>query len=166
MKKLVVVLLVVAVFMSLGVSAMAAGSPTNSGSSSSTSSATPAAVANDRGIYNAQGEKIATVAPGEIQKVAVGRANSLDDEDKDAFLAAYEDAKNVEGKVVKYFFWFDIPDSYKEMDGFDYYRYDFTCTGKNVEVQVNGNPMEVVSLGGINYYAKLTEFGPVAILCD
>ena len=37
---------------------------------------------------------------------------------------------------------------------------------KLLDFTVNGNPMEVVHVDGVDYYAKLTEFGAVAIMCD
>ena len=82
-----------------------------------------------------------------------------------ADLFLYEDAQAVEGKVVKYFYWVDVPEDYKTED-FAWAKYEFKCAGENVEVTVNGNPMEVVHVDGVDYYAKLTEFGAVAIMCD
>ena len=166
MKKLVVILLVAAMALSLSVTAMAGNSPTNSGSSSTTTSSVPATGSGPLEIFNSDDVLIATVPSREVTKITVGNANRLSGEDKDAFLAAYEDAKNVEGKVVKYFYWFDIPEHYKELEDFCYARYWFGCTGKNVELTVNGNPMEVVNVRTNYYYAKLTEFGSLAILCD
>ena len=31
---------------------------------------------------------------------------------------------------------------------------------------MNGKPMEVVHVDGEDYFAKLTEFGPVMVVCD
>ncbi len=66
---------------------------------------------------------------------------------------------------MKYFFWLDVKGGY-EIPAGDYIRYDFTCQGENVQLQVNGKDMEVVHVDGADYYAKLTELGAVSILCD
>ena len=118
------------------------------------------------GIYNSDGEKIATVPAGQVKKTAVKNAKKLSAENKEAFLAAYEEAKNVEGKKLKSFYWLDIPSKYKNMEDFGYAEYKFTCTGENVQVTVNGKEMEVEQTGKNSYTAKLTEFGAVAIFCD
>ena len=128
----------------------------------------------DNGVYYIFGTHMTAAKTGDLRtwdRIADGYRPSnkiyggLYDEDKDAFLAAYEDAKNVEGKVVKYFYWLGMP---KELEGvdFEWFRYDFKCAGENVEVTVNGHPMEVVHVDGVDYYAKITEFGAIAILCD
>ena len=150
MKKIVSLLLAVALVMGLGITVFAAGSPTSDGNKGAGGTATtnvPRTPANPgMGVYDAD--------------------NKLSDEDKEAFLAAYEEAKKVEGKKVKYFFWLDIPEKYKNADDFGYFGYKFTCTGKNVQVTVNGKDMEVEKVGKNTYIAHLTEFGAVAILCD
>lgn len=171
MKKIVSLLLAVALVMGLGITAFAAGSPTSDGNKGGNGSATTNVPRGNggkpgMGIYNSDDEEIAFVPAGQIKRIAVGNANKLSAEDKEAFLAAYEEAKNIEGKKVKYFYWLDIPEEYKEMDGFAYGKYEFTCTGENVQVTVNGKEMEVEQTGKNTYFAKLTEFGAVAILCD
>ena len=174
MKKVFAFVLAFALVMSLGVVAFANSSPVSPSSSGSDTAAvdigftTPMAPAKKEGgmaLYNADEKVYATVPAEDVTEVAVGDADKLSAEDKEAFLAAYEDVKAVEGKVVKYFYWVDIPESYKT-DEFAWAKYEFKCTGENVEVTVNGNPMEVVHVDGVDYYAKLTEFGAVAILCD
>ena len=48
-----------------------------------------------------------------------------------------------------------------------YAKYVFSCEGKNVEVSVNGNPVEVVSINGrTSYIAKVTERGCITITVD
>ena len=102
----------------------------------------------------------------EVTVVAVDDAATLEDADKEAFLAAYEAAKAVEGKAVVDFFWLAVPEQYT-VDAENYLKFSFTCEGENVQVQVNGNDMEVVAEDAPNaYFAKLTELGAVAILCD
>ena len=111
-------------------------------------------------------ETVATVPVEEVVIVPVKEANQLSDEDKEAFLAAYEEAKAVEDKVVKYFFWVDIPETYKNTDDFSAFKFTFTCTGENVVVLVNGKPMKVVKLANNKYCAYLTEFGALSVLTD
>ena len=176
MKKVFAFVLAFALVMSLGVVAFANSSPVSPSSSGSDTAAadigfttpiapTPAEKEGGMALYNADEKVYATVPAEDVTEVAVGDADKLSAEDKEAFLAAYEDVKAIEGKVVKYFYWVDIPESYKT-DEFAWAKYEFKCTGENVEVTVNGNPMEVVHVDGVDYYAKLTEFGAVAILCD
>lgn len=171
MKKFFALVLACAVVLSLGVTAFAA-SPTGSSSSSTvdlgwgefTTAKAPAKAAVFE-AYDENDKVVAEVPASSVAEIAVGQADKLDDADKEAFLAAYEDAKAVEGKVVKYFYWIAMPEELEGVD-FAWMRYDFKCAGENVEVTVNGNPMEVVHVDGVDYYAKLTEFGAVAIMCD
>ena len=142
MKRFVSVLLVITVLLALGVPAFAAGSPTGSGKKDKPSAVVPT---KDSIRYN------------------VRQADNLDDADKDAFLAAYEDAKKVDDKVVLQAFWLDVPDEYKNLEDFSYARYYFSTVGRNIGVSVNGKDMDVGRLGNGNYYAKLTEFGTVVI---
>ena len=172
MKKVFALVLAFALVMSLGVTAFA-GSSGGGASSASTvdlgwgdfTVAKPAPATKGMELYNGEDKLIAVVEEEDIIQVPVGQAAELGAEDEEAFLAAYEDAKAVEGKVVKYFYWIDIPEKYKTED-FTWAKYEFKCAGENVEVTVNGNPMEVVHVDGVDYYAKLTEFGAVAIMCD
>ena len=158
MKKLVSLLLVVTIILSLGITALAAGSPVGPQPRVNTNTGL--------GLYDANDKKIGTVPAKDIVKLNVGGADQLDEADKEAFLAAYEEAKNTEGKIVRHFFWLDIPEEYKNMDGFGYAKYTFGSRGQNVTVTVNGKDMEVVKLGHGQYYAKLTEFGIVSIISD
>ena len=152
MKKVFALVLAFALVMSLGVTAFA-GSSGGGASSASTvdlgwgnfTVAKPAPAKNGMELYGADDKVIATVPEDLIAIVPVAQA--------------------VEGKVVKYFYWIDIPEDYKTED-FAWAKYEFKCAGENVEVTVNGNPMEVVHVDGVDYYAKLTEFGAVAIMCD
>ncbi len=159
MKKFFSFLLVLALALSLSAPAFAAGSPTSTGPKNPV-------VPQGLGIYNSADKRIAVVPNKDMLKLNVGSADKLDAADKDAFLAAYETAKSTEGKIVRHFFWLDIPDEYKNLDGFSYAKLSFGCRGQNVEVTVNGKPMEVVRLGHGQYYAKITEFGVVSIISD
>ena len=166
MKRIVTFLLIVTLVLGLGVSAAAKDSPSKDQESATTTAALPKTTGQrGLGLYNSDDKRIATVPANAVRKISVGNAKRLDDDDREAFLAAYEDAKNVDGKIVKYFYWLDIPARYKT-DDFAYAKYIFTCTGKNVEVTVNGKQMEVDKIDRYMYCAKLTEFGAVAILCD
>lgn len=165
MKKIFAFVLVFALVLGVGVFAFAAPSPSSAGEAGGYTTRTAAKKNVGMGLYNAQDKLIVTVPEDEIINVPVGSADKLDAADKEAFLAAYDAVKDIKDRVVKYFFWLDIPGNYKT-DDVAYAKYPFTCSGKNVEVTVNGNAMEVVSEGDSSYYAKLTEFGAVAILCD
>ena len=128
----------------------------------------PNPTTNDAGleIYNSKDELIAVVPAKEVTKYLPSRAGLLDASNKEAFLKAYEEAKNVKDKVVRQFFWLDIPDKYKNLNDFAYAKFPFTSKGKNVQLTVNGKEMEVISEGGVRYFAKLTEFGTVCITSD
>lgn len=165
MKKTLAFVLVFALVLGVGVVAFAANSPAPKPDDGGYTTRTAAATGTDLELYDAQDKLLATVPGAEVVNVPVGQADKLSDADKESFLAAYDTVKEIKDRIVKYFFWLDVPAKYKTGD-FGYAKYPFTCTGKNVEVTVNGNPMEVVSEGGSKYYAKLTEFGSVAILCD
>ena len=156
MKRFVALVLVVVMAFALTVTAFAA-SPTKNDN---------AGAGNGMKIYNSEDKRIATVPAGQVKKVMPSRANKLDAEDKEAFLDAYEKAKNVDDKVVRACYWLDIPEKYKNMEDFAYAKYNFSSRGKNVQLTVNGKEMEVVALGGGQYYAKLTEFGTIVITSD
>ena len=155
MKRFVSVLLVITVLLALGVPAFAAGSPTGSGKKDEPITGLV--------IYNSDDKPIAVVPTKDIIRYNVRQADNLDDADKDAFLAAYEDAKKVDDKVVLQAFWLDVPDEYKKLEDFSYARYYFSTVGRNIGVSVNGKDMDVGRLGNGNYYAKLTEFGTVVV---
>lgn len=100
-----------------------------------------------------------------VIEIQVTQGDRLPPADESIFMAAYEEAKAIQDRVVKYFFWLDVPEEYIP-ENFGYGKFEFNCDGENVEVFVNGNPMEVVHVGGEDYFAKLTEFGPVMVVCD
>lgn len=167
MKKIVSFLLVAVMVLSFGATVLAAGSPSAGQTSGTATAPLPAQQkkAPGVGLYDSNGEKVGTVPANKVKKTSVANAGRLSDEDRETFLAVYEQFKAEEGKVVKYFYWLDIPEEYKS-DDIAYYRYEFTCTGKNVQLFVNGKEMEIEKTGKNAYAAKLTEFGAVAILCD
>ena len=100
-----------------------------------------------------------------VIEVQVTQGDRLQPDEQDTFTKAYDEAKAIEDRVVKYFFWLDVPEDYIPAD-FAYGKFEFNCAGDNVEAFVNGKPMVVVHESGDDYYAKLTEFGPVMIVCD
>ena len=163
MKKIVSFVLVTVLVLGLGVTVLAADSPATDGE--------PHFRVCDPlylELCNDDDEVIALVPWREVLVYQLRFASRLNDEEEAQFLSEYENAKNIEDKVVKYFYWLNIPDEYKTED-VAYAKYYFTCIGKNVELTVNGKQMEVLpsDQGGLtNYYAKLTEFGAIAIMCD
>ena len=100
-----------------------------------------------------------------VIEIQVTQGDRLPPNDEKIFMDAYEEAKAIEDRIVKYFFWLDVPETYIP-ENFGYGKFEFNCAGDNVECTVNGNPMEVVHVDGEDYFAKLTEFGPVMVVCD
>ena len=99
------------------------------------------------------------------QEIQVTQGDRLPPNDEQIFMNAYERAKAIEDRIVKYFFWLDIPAVYIP-ENFGYGKFEFNCAGDNVECFVDDKPMEVVHVDGEDYFAKLTEFGPVMVVCD
>ena len=86
--------------------------------------------------------------------------------DAEALKEAHDAAKQIEGKSLKQSYYFSVPDFY-DVDEEHYAKYVFSCPGNNVEVSVNGNPVEVVSINGrTSYIAKVTERGCITITVD
>ena len=86
--------------------------------------------------------------------------------DAEALKEAHDAAKQIEGKSLKQSYFFSVPDNY-DVDEEHYAKYVFSCPGNNVEVSVNGNPVEVVSINGrTSYIAKVTERGCITITVD
>ena len=168
MKRFIAFVLMFALVLSLGTVAFAASKNSPSKPKTSNNGGAPAALpkANfELGVYDGDDALVEEIGKDKIVYATVGQANLLPKADKEAFLAAYKDAKAIKDKVVKFFFWLGVKGGYDIPAG-DYIRYDFTCKGENVQCQVNGKDMEVVNVEGDDYYAKLTELGAVAILCD
>ena len=175
MKKVIAFALMLALVLSCGAMAFADSSngspvptpPPSGGGGGGAGAGGPATLAQPNfvlDVYDGEDKMVEEIGKDRIVYAQVGQANLLPAADKEAFLKAYEAVKEIKDKVVKYFFWLNVKD-YKIPAG-DYLRYDFTCKGENVQCQVNGKDMEVVNVDGDDYYAKLTELGAVAILCD
>ena len=98
-------------------------------------------------------------------EIQVTQGDRLPPNDEARFMKAYEEAKAIKDRIVKYFFWLDVPQAYIP-DNFGYGKFEFNCAGDNVQAFVDGKEMEVVHVNGDDYFAKLTEFGPVMVVCD
>ena len=120
MKKFISFLLVITLLLSLGMTAMAKKSPTTAKKSTTTGGDTSI------GLYDANDKLIARVPAKGIVRLGIASADKLPDDQKEAFKAAYEDAMTLEGKLVRRFFWLDIADEYKNLDGFAYAKLSFT----------------------------------------
>ena len=81
MKKIVSLLLAVALVMGLGITVFAAGSPTSSGNKGSGGTATTnvprTAAQPTMSTYDSEGNKLSTVPAGKIKKIAVGNPDSV-----------------------------------------------------------------------------------------
>lgn len=117
-------------------------------------------------IHNMATDELEEIVPKEeADFVPVGEADKLDKDGTEKFLSEYENVKGISDKLVKYFFWLQIPDKYTVNEE-HYLKLVFRCKGDNVQVTANGVPMTVVHESGITYYAKLTQLGAIAIMCN
>ena len=116
-------------------------------------------------FYDANDVLLKWVRWKDAKVYSLGNAGALKQADREAFKAAYEDAKAVEGKIVKHFFWFEVREAVVP-EGWAYCVIPFSVKGENLEIYVNGHPMDVVSLGGNRYEAHISEFGAISVLCD
>ena len=106
------------------------------------------------------------VHPYEVVNVEFREINRLSEKAAEALREARNTAKQMEGKCVKQAYFFTVPGTYT-LDEEHYAKYLFSCPGDNVEVFVNGNPVEVVSVNGrTSYIAKIIERGCITILVD
>ncbi len=162
MKQVLCFALAFVLIFSIGMTAFADGSVTKPASSDTTTASFPSIP-----TYNLEAFNASDVSLGKYsaERASVSMAGFLDKADREAFLAAYDEAKSVTDRVVKYFFWLNVK-NFEAPEGFAYFKFPFSCTGENVQVSVNGKSMEVVHVDGNSYYAKLTELGAVAISCD
>ena len=116
-------------------------------------------------ICDENGNALKLVPYEMVIEIQVTQGDRLPPNDEARFMNAYEKAKAIEDRIVKYFFWLDVPETYLP-ESFAYAKFEFNCAGDNVEVFVDDKPMEVVHVDGEDYYDKLTEFGPVMVVCD
>jgi hypothetical protein len=102
----------------------------------------------------------------QVVNVEYKNREQLRKEDAEALKEAHDAAKQIEGKSLKQSYFFTVPSTYT-VDEEHYAKYVFSCPGNNVEVSVNGNPVEVVSINGrTSYVAKVTERGCITITVD
>ena len=194
MKKILTIVLALALVMSFGISAFAetatsavsssgttatisgtaVTSPTKEEASEETSSAVPAteeaapaAAAEEEALEEAVPEveeaEDNEIEASDIIMLPLTDADELNEEDKAAFLEAFEEAKKITDKLVKYLFWFDVPEEKGEISPEHPYNFRFRCEGEDVGVQVNGNEMAVENIQDDLYQATLTETGAVMI---
>ena len=186
MKKSVAVLMILAIVLSLSASAFAAF-----GSVPAAAQDYDGYYPDDYGTYyppgqgpNKEGQKVAQSDVGLlicnmdddtihqfvpmplVTNVEYKEREKLSKADAEALKEAHDAAKQLEGKSLKKSYFFSVPDNY-DVDEDHYAKYVFSCEGKNVEVSVNGNPVEVVSINGrTSYIAKVTERGCITITVD
>ena len=102
----------------------------------------------------------------QVMNVEYKDIDTLKKEYADALREAHDAAEQIEGKTLKKSCFFSVPENF-DIDNEHYAKYLFSCEGKNVEVFVNGNPVEVVSVNGrTSYIAKVTERGCITITVD
>lgn len=166
MKKITILMLIVITVLYLCSSAFAATVNIPSGG---VSSSAPSGVSGVT-ICNTRDDTFFSFVPdNDVVRVPFADAKKkLDKRDYDAFLNAYNSAKDLEkkgmGRKVTDAYWFYIPDKYF-IDESHYAKFLFTSAERDVGVTVNGHPMEVISITGrTSYYAKITELGTVLIL--
>ena len=167
MKKFLALVLALAVVCSFGITAFAAGSPVAPIYTEKTTSEFPVPEVAGLDIFKiADDTFVATIPAEDVVLLSVGNADDLSDEDKAAFLKAYDDVKAIEDEIVNYFFWLGVKEGVEVKED-EYVKFPFNCQGENVKVTVNGEEMEVVATEEANsYYAKLVKLGAVAICSD
>ena len=176
MKKYVAVLMILAVVFTLGASALAdtyvpsdyqTGTAQVNIPQGGQPAGNPAAGIPGLLILLMEDDTIYEFVPiNQVTNVEYKEAAKLDSKAKSAFAGAYKQAKGVEGKHLRRAYWFDIPENFT-LDDEHYAKYLFSCEGSNVEVTVNGDPVEVVSVNGrTSYIAKITARGTIAIYSD
>ena len=71
--------------------------------------------------------------------------------------------EETDGKKLRDAYWFEVPEKYT-VDDEHYAKIIFSCKGTDVEVTVNGEPVEIVSVTGrTTYLAKVTDRGVVVV---
>ncbi len=164
MKKFLAILLTLALFSSLAVSAYAAGSPVKS-------PVKEEVIEKGRFVICRMEDDsvVRALEENEVRIVEIRDADDLGEEDREAFLKVYEDLKTVEGKAVKTVFWAELSEGVSVADD-EYVRYEFECKEDGVEVMQNGISVESKKAdGGGVCSAKLSvkdgKIGAVALLC-
>ena len=102
----------------------------------------------------------------QVTNVEFKDRDKLGKAEAEALKEAHDAADQTESKSLKQSYYFSVPDNY-DVDEEHYAKYVFSCPGNNVEVCVNGHPVEVVSINGrTSYIAKVTERGCITITVD
>ena len=121
-------------------------------------------------LWDENDQYVGTVPESSVTLLTVAQADSLNEDDESYFLAARDDAileAENSNLIFTEFKWIDIPEEYKDETWF-WMRYEFSANteadASEILCTVNGNPMEVVEVSAGEFYAKLTEFGALAIL--
>lgn len=168
MKKFLAFVLAFAMVCSFSVSAFAASSPKAEPYNPEATSQYPFVPEVSGLVVNklADDSFVFEIPKEDVILLSVGDADELADEDKAAFLKAYDDVKAIKDEVVNYFFWLGVKEDVEVKED-EYVKFPFICPGENVKVTVDGEEMEVVAAEETNsYYAKLTKLGAVAICSD
>ena len=102
----------------------------------------------------------------DVTHVDRDNAKVLPSAKRDALLDAVDSAKaakEVDGKRLRDAYWFEVPEQYT-VDDEHYAKIIFACKGTDVEVTVNGEPVEILNVtGGTTYLAKLIDRGVVIV---
>lgn len=113
-------------------------------------------------LFDAQDRLIASVPWEEAVVVSIEDADQLGSDEQELFQAAFERARTTRDSVVRYFFWLDVPETYKT-ENFAYAVFRFPCEGVVVGADVNGENAPVSNLGNGYHTARLPQFGAVTV---
>ena len=177
MKKLIALILALAAVFALGTTAFAGYITDPTGRSvyypDDTPDDTPSAPSNPNAsipgllICLMEDDTIYQFVPiNEVTHVNREDAKTLSSAKRDALLDAVADAKaarETDGKKLRDAYWFEVPEKYT-VDDEHYAKIIFSCKGTDVEVTVNGELVEIVSVTGrTTYLAKVTDRGAVVV---
>ena len=175
MKKLIALLLALAAIFALGASSFAdtyivdygVNKPEPTPGDSGSSAPDPNTLIPGLLICLMEDDTIYQFVPiDEVTRVDYKNAQILPAEKCDALRTAAENAKTAketDGKKLRDAYWFEVPDKYT-VDDEHYAKIIFSCQGTDVEVTVNGEPVELVSVTGrTTYLAKVIDRGAVVV---
>ena len=174
MKKLIALILALAAVFALGTTAFAAtrdpfGTVTENNDDDTPSSAPSNPNASIPGLLIClmEDDTIYQFVPiDEVTHVNREDAQTLPAGKRDALLDAVAEAKaakETDGKKLRDAYWFEVPEKYT-VDDEHYAKIIFACKGTDVEVTVNGQPVEIVSVTGrTTYLAKVINRGVVVV---
>ena len=173
MKKLIALILALAAVFALGTTAFAAVLDPFGYVTDDNDDDTPSAPSNPNAsipgllICLMEDDTIYQFVPiNEVTHVNREDAQTLPSAKRDALLDAVADvkaARETDGKKLRDAYWFEVPEKYT-VDDEHYAKIIFACKGTDVEVTVNGEPVEIVSVTGrTTYLAKVTDRGAVVV---